>query len=135
MNLLIALLLITFEATSEGFKLRKWHIVSEMIELIYLACITFIIFGWYNGYFAVMVSNPEFWFILFGYILLRYAIFDFVFNLASGQSLFYIGNTKLFDKILGKLSEKTAGWFPYVTKSIAFGIGLSWICGWRFGIV
>lgn len=135
MNLLIALFLIVFEASYEGFKLRKWHITSEIIEFIYLIFITFVIFGWYNGYFVEMPTNPDFWFVLVGYILFRYAIFDFIFNLASGNSLFYIGNTKLFDKLLGKLSEKTAGWFVVISKLIAFGIGLSWICGWRYGIL
>lgn len=130
MNLLIALFLIVFEATFEGFKLRKWHIASEMVEFIYLACITFIIFGWYNGYFAPTATNPEFWFILFGYVLFRFAIFDIVFNLAANQSIFYIGKTKLFDKLLVKL-----GAFVFIVKLLAFAIGLSWLCGWRYGIL
>ena len=130
MNLLIALFLIVFEALYEGFKLRKWHIISEIIEFIYLACITFVIFGWYNGYFAATATNPDFWFVLFGYVLLRFAIFDLIFNLSAGLSVFYIGKTKLFDKLLSKL-----GAWVFVPKLIAFGIGLSWVCGWRYGIL
>ena len=130
MNLLIALFLIMFEACYEGFKLRKWHIVSEIIEFIYLACITFVIFGWYNGYFATTPTNPDFWFVLFGYVLLRYAIFDLIHNMAAGLPLFYIGNTKLFDKIQAKL-----GAFILVPKILSLLIGITWLCDIRFGIL
>jgi len=134
-NFEIVLFLIIFEACYEGFKIRKWHIASEFVELIYLGIITFILLGWANGYLPQRPVNTDFWFVFFGYVLFRYAVFDFVFNIFARQPLFYIGYTKLFDKILSNLSEKTQGWFVVITKLLAFGIGLSWVCGWRYGIL
>lgn len=130
MNLLIALFLIVFEASYEGFKLRKWHIASEIIEFIFYAGIVFTIFGFTNGYITYQYSNPDFWFVLFGFVLLRFAIFDLIFNLCANQSLFYIGKTKLYDRLLSKL-----GAFVFILKLMAFVIGLSWLCDWRYGIL
>ena len=134
MNLLIALFLIVFEAIKEGFKSHKWHIASEMVELVYLTVIALVFFGWVNGALPHRMYEPDLWYILIGYTFLRYAIFDAIFNISAGLSLFYIGKTKLYDKILGKVSDKTGGTIVFFTKGIALFWGLCWLLGWRWGI-
>jgi hypothetical protein len=37
------------------------------------------------------------------YFALRFWLFDYVWNIAAGQSLFYIGNTSIYDKFLRKI--------------------------------
>ena len=92
--------LIFSEAIYEGLKANKLHIASEIIEFIYHAILYFIVIGFLCGIIPARPVNKEFVYVLIGAVLYRYAIFDFVYNISSGaDDLFYIGNTKLFDKL------------------------------------
>ena len=133
MNIIIALLLITLEGTYEGFKLRGWHKVSELIELIYLAGVTFVVFAFFNGYLT-FPAKDYFYYTLIGYILFRYALFDAIRNISAYRPLTYIGNTKVYDILLNKLSDKWNGHLVAITKLIALLWGFAWLMGWQFGI-
>jgi len=55
------------------------------------------------------------------YSLLRYGMFDPMYNLAKGRDIFYQGNTGAIDKISGNFSPQ----FIYTTKALAFVIGVT----------
>jgi hypothetical protein len=131
MNLLVALFLILFEAIPEGFADRGWKTLGGILEFIKLAVITIFIFGTLNGYFMYRIDNTNtLFYLLGGYLLLRFAIFDFAYNISRGINLFYIGSTKIFDKFwrwffnITKLPEPH---FFLVIKLIALVFGIIWL--------
>lgn len=131
MNLLLALFLILTEACFEGLRTRGYLIASELVELVYLAGVTLMAIAWLNKkYIFKDVSADRFMFVVIGYLLLRFSLFDSVWNIAAGQDLFYYGNTKLYDITMTKL-----GTFGWMLKAIAGVWGISWLMGWRNGII
>lgn len=133
MNLLLAFLLIVLEATFEGLKIAGHHVASEFVELVYLTGVTLTAFAWLNKidrkFIFRQVAVDRFIIILIGYFLLRFSIFDSVWNLAAGQSFFFYGSTKLYDITMTKL-----GTFGWMLKGIAGFWGIAWLMGWRNGI-
>jgi hypothetical protein len=131
--------LIFSEAIYEGLKANKLHIASEIIEFIYHTILYFIVIGFLCGIIPARPVNKEFVYVLIGAVLYRYAIFDFVYNISSGaDDLFYIGNTKLFDKLFSWFFTKTKfpkASFLFITRFIALLWGISWIFELRLGIL
>jgi len=127
MNLILALFLIIFEAIFEGLKTGGHHIASEMVEAVYLACVTFGLFAWINS--VKSFEYKPILRILIGYVLLRFALFDLVWNIAAGQDWFYYGITKAYDIFMAKLGGW--GWFLKVVAGIW---GVAWLMGWQDGI-
>ena len=133
MNLLLALFLIVFEAAFEGLKAIGWHIPSEFIEGVFLLVVIPATFAFVNGY-----GNPKrkpvyySWrdiftgmiIILVGYVLLRFSIFDSLWNLFAGQKWNYYGTTKLYDRIMFEL-----GGFGWMMKFIFGIIGICFLLG------
>lgn len=126
-NLLLALFLIIFEAVFEGLKIADYHIASEIVEAIFLCGITFGLFAWINNVKAF--SYQPIVKILIGYVLLRFGIFDVIWNIAAGQDWNYYGITKLYDKIMTAL-----GSWGWMMKAIAAFWGVAWLMGWENGI-
>lgn len=66
----------------------------------------------------------DFWRIILGYVLLRYAIFDILYNVLSKLSWCYIGNTSYYDKVLKWITRDILKVYPshffFLTKLIAF---------------
>ena len=130
MNLLLALGLIIFEAVYESLAHRGAKAVAGILEFFYRAGVAFIIFSWSTGYFDAGVYNPNFWYILFGYVMVRFAIFDVVYNLICKNPVFYIGNTKIYDKGFAwffRWSGISAGHFLFMFKLIFLIIGIIWL--------
>ncbi len=127
MNLLLAFFLIVLEAVYEGLKIADHHIASEIVEFIYLTGITLGLFAWING--QKQFSYKPILRILIGYILLRFAIFDLIWNLAADQRWNYYGITKLYDRVMLEL-----GGFGWMIKAIAGFWGIAWLLGWENGI-
>lgn len=127
MNLLLALFLIVTEAVFEGLKTGGHHIASEMIEAVYLACITFGLFAWINS--VKPFEYKPILKILIGYVLLRFALFDIIWNISAGQDWFYYGITKAYDIFMSKLGGW--GWFIKIISGIW---GVAWLLGWQDGI-
>jgi hypothetical protein len=127
MNLLLALFLIIFEAVYEGIKTAGYHVASEIVEFVYLAGITFGLFAWINSVKAF--DYKPLVKILIGYVLLRFAIFDIIWNISAGREWYYYGVTKFYDKIMMAL-----GSWGWMVKAIAGVWGISWLLGWQDGI-
>lgn len=131
MNLLLAFLLIVLEATFEGLKTAGYYVASEMVELVYLTGVTLMAIGWLNQkYIFKNVRADRFMFVVIGFFLLRFSLFDSIWNIAAGQDFFYYGSTKLYDQVMIQL-----GTFGWMLKGIAGLWGIAWLMGWREGIV
>lgn len=110
MNLILAIFLIVFEAVFEGLKTAGLHVPSEIVEFVYLSCITLIAFAYLNR--KMVFNDPgikSFIKVIIGYILLRFCLFDIVWNISAGQHWNYYGTTKLYDKFMTALGSW--GWF------------------------
>jgi hypothetical protein len=129
MLLFTAIFLIIFEAVPEALALKGHKAIAGIIEGIYLAVVTISIGAWLMGYSIGMYGN-DWRFILGGYLLMRFAIFDVVYNLIAGLPIAYIGTTKLSDKFWQWFFNTTkfpVGLFFGMLKFICFLIGLTWL--------
>lgn len=145
MNLLIALFLILFEASAEGLSLAGHKGLAGVIEFIFLAVVTFVMFSYTTGAYriftrrnTVLSLQPPIVRIIGGYVLLRFAIFDAIHNVCAGLPMFYIGKTKWSDQIwqwFFSVSGIATDHFLFMFKLIALLIGVSWLMGWQNGII
>lgn len=124
MILLYALIVIFAEALTEGF-LKRYSIADWLFDIfiqwvlaIFLFGIYFILAYNFNGYFL------EVWKIIVGMILVRFALFDVIWNIANGQRWNYYGTTKLYDRIMTKL-----GSFGWMAKGILGFVGICMLLG------
>ena len=127
--ILIAMFLILFEAIPEALALKGHKTTAGVIESIYRIVITVIVFLWLTGTLNQSYGH-NIYFIIGGYVLLRFAIFDIVFNLIAELPVFFIGSTKLFDKFWQWFFATTK--FPVIgflamIKFICLCIGLTWL--------
>lgn len=103
---LLLILPIIFEAVSEGLYLRGKKLLSKQIQVLLIAswfvCMWLVPFGWQ----AVVV-----------YVLLRFAVFNYVHNLSAGIPLNYLGNVSIIDKLLPIVSLGNF-WFIMVAQVI-----------------
>ena len=106
MYILAALFLIVFEMASEGLVSSGHKEIAGVIEFVYLAGVTLSVFAVVTGR-SLMRYQREFTKILIGYVLLRFAIADLIWNISAGQSWLYIGNTKWYDQIWGWFFQTT----------------------------
>lgn len=131
MNLLTALFLIIFEAVPEALSDKGKKTTSGVLEFIYLAAVTLAVFAVVNGYSLPRKDiNP--YYIIGGYVLLRFALFDLIYNFVRRNELFYIGKTKLSDKVWNWFFKKTripAGHFLPMLKFICLLISVTWLVG------
>ena len=129
MILLIFILLIFTEAAYEALKLKGKDTLSGVIEFFNRA-VTIILLSMFLAGWRWNLKNDGLFYVLGGYILLRFAIFDFVFNITARLPLFYIGTTKIYDLLWQKFFEWTK--FPkehflWMFKFIALLIGIVWL--------
>jgi len=97
---ILALFLIVFEAVPEGLSLSGSKGIAEIFEFVYLTIITLCGFAFVTKQkFPRFDYKPYFLRIIGGYILLRFALFDPVFNLSAGLPLCYIGVVKSWDQL------------------------------------
>ena len=125
MNLILAIFLL-LEAVSEGLRTGGHYLASELVEVVYLCGITYMAFAWLNRRYIFKEPDlPSFIKILIGYLLLRFALFDVIWNISAGQDLFYYGTTKLYDRIMTFLGSWGIMW-----KCIALVWGVAWLTKW-----
>lgn len=86
----------------------KWWI--QWIIAIALFGVWFLIALPFDKYYV-----PE-WKLITGFIFVRFAIFDFAYNITSGLPLMFYGTTKLYDRIMAKLGNYGLMW------KVIFGI-------------
>lgn len=124
MILIYALIVISLEALTEGF-LKRYSDVDFLFDLFVQWVLSIFLFGVYfvlaynfNGYFL------EVWKIIVGFIFVRFAIFDVLWNIARGVEWNYYGTTKLYDRIMFSLGS--FGWFM---KGICGIVGVFMLLG------
>ena len=129
MNLLLAILLL-LEAVWEGLRTGGHLLAAEIVEFVYLAGVTIGLFAWLNWrQINSFFDRGKLIKVIIGYILLRFALFDIIWNISAGQDLFYYGTTKLYDRIMTSLGSWGIMW-----KCIALVWGVAWLLGWENGI-
>lgn len=112
------LALIVLDALKDAVKDRQktlGHVLNGIFLLVVLALVT-----------TYRADNPGAW--IGAYILLRYALFNLVYNLIRGLPIFYIGTTDPIDDLIrGFLywTKFSSTHFQFLTKLIALCIGLS----------
>lgn len=131
MYLLISLFLIFFEAIPEALRDKGKKKLAGRIEFIYRAVITLIAFEWLIGN-PNLIHVREFGIghVLIGYVLVRYALFDLIYNSISQLPWSYLGTTKDSDISLNWFLNKTRipdDAFLGPTKLIAFFWGVAWL--------
>lgn len=135
----IALFLIVFEAVPEGLALAGHKTIAGVIEFVFLAGVTLTVFAYFTIHYpnkagqyyyaftslsqkSVNWCNPNFWWYIAGYVLLRLALFDIIHNISAGLPILYLGDTKLFDIVMTKLASW--GWFMRFIGGI---VGITWL--------
>ena len=129
MILLTAILFIGIEALYEGLALTGHKTIAGIIEGIYRAVVTLIVFAWLIG-LQWHIYEGNYYFIIGGYLLMRFAIFDLIYNAIAGLPLTYIGKTKLSDKFwtwFFKVTNFPQSLFLVPLKVICFLIGVVWL--------
>jgi hypothetical protein len=136
--LFVALFLILFEAIPEGLALGGHKTIAGGFEFIYLAAITVFVYACVIGLnFTWSKPTTSFIHVLIGYVLLRFALFDIVYNLSAGLNLFFIGTTKGSDQIWNWFFDWSGfppNLFLGLLKFIAFVWGVAWLMEWWDGI-
>jgi len=127
MILLYAILFIEFEAITEGLIKRKDPVWSEFVfeewfqyvTAILLFLVWFLVIALpFDAYFVPV------WKIITGFVLVRFFMFDVIWNVTRGVAWNYYGTTKLYDRIMTKL-----GGFGWFLKIICGIVGTCFLLG------
>lgn len=128
MILIYAIAIILIEAIGEGLLKRFDTGINEVIfdnfnqwiiALMFFGIFLLIAFN-FTGYFV-----PA-WKIITGFVFVRFAIFDVIWNISRGVKWNYYGTTKLYDRIMFELAEW--GW---MVKAISGIIGTIFLLGYE----
>lgn len=99
MILIICLFLIIFEAISEAFYDNGSKTLSGVFEFILRSATTIVVLFWLFGIDSPFGYELSLFKLIGGYVLLRFAIFDVAYNLVRRLPIFYVGETKIYDKV------------------------------------
>ena len=128
--LVIILFLIISEAIYEALYDEGKKTLSGLVEFFYRAVVTVMALLWLSDKFSLPSSPVPLWKLIGGFIFIRYALFDLTYNLIRKLPWFYIGQTKIFDKVWNWFFRKTmfpVGHFLWLTKFILLLIGIAWL--------
>ena len=109
---LIAILII-LDAVKDALYDNGKKFASGVIDIFYVSAI---ICG------VVLFAGPWQWILV--YFLLRYAVFDVIYNLIRRLPPLYIGTTKPYDKIIQKIGVNKVH-FLFITKLMALFAGIA----------
>lgn len=129
MTLLIFLILIISEALYEGLYDNGKKALAGVLEFFNRLLMVGMIILWLNGT-DYEFAHRELWVLIGGYLLLRFALFDVVYNLMRDLPVFYVGETKLYDKLWRKFfgwSGISSEYFLAMFKFIALLISVTWL--------
>lgn len=126
MLLYTAVILILTEAVGEGLLKRSGSGINDIIfdgwvQWVIALMMFGIWFVWalhFDGYFVPV------WKMITGFVFVRFAIFDVVWNISRGMKWNFYGTTKLYDRILYEL-----GSFGWMLKVICGIIGIVFLLG------
>lgn len=126
MLLFTAILFISFEAIAEGLA-KRFNFADEIFDAWVQWVIALLLFGvWFivsihfDGYYVPV------WKIVTGFVFVRFAIFDVLWNLSRGVEWNYYGTSKWYDRVMYELGS--FGWF---LKAIAGAVGIVFLMGWE----
>lgn len=71
--------------------------------------------------FVIDIKKDEWYWYLLEYSFIRFATFDYIYNISAGNDLTYYGQSQGYDKFLGKQEE----WGVAVIKGTVLMIGVS----------
>jgi hypothetical protein len=120
-NIYFALLLTLPEAIYEGLR-SKHPAASFVVEFLFRFAVAVIVFAVAGG-MTFPGTQDYYLYHIFGYVLVRFAIFDFVYNLSAGLPIFFVGSTKIYDRVLAKVPMHLI----VFAKGIALFIGIVWL--------
>ena len=101
-------ILIILDALKDALYDERRKYLAGVVDMVYLSAM---ICG------VVLLQGDWMWIII--YVLLRYAVFDLIYNIIRGLSLLYVGTTKPYDEIIRKLFNENAIHFLFMTKLMA----------------
>ena len=115
---LILLTTVIIDAVGDAFRTRKWQILHHILE------VTGII-AWFS---LLFVAKEVSVFYPIMYVLGRIAVFDPIYNFASGMPLKYVGNSSLYDRFLRKFTfwVKEPGFLLWVIRALCLYWWLTW---------
>jgi len=106
--------------------------LSGLVEFVLRAIMFLALAAWMAGieFSKLWVVDIHLGRLVLGYAFVRWALFSMIYNLFRSDiklDIFYVGNTKLFDKVLKTLLEKSR--FPIppflgITKLISLIVGI-----------
>jgi hypothetical protein len=117
-NLYLALFLIFFEVFPEALADSGRKTFAGVLEFIYRACVAVALFGIVAGFQWNLGTMDYFWYHIGGYVLLRYCLLDIIYNLINELPIGYIGKTKFWDKVYGRVMAKVPVGFILFSKAI-----------------
>lgn len=123
MVLLLAIIVICFEAVVEGLIKRHSPAISE---IIFKWWVQWLIAGGLFGLWLLyaLQSDIPVWKLITGFVFVRFLIFDYVWNLSRGVKLNYYGTTKLYDRIMFSL-----GSWGHFMKFVLGTVGIVFLLG------
>ena len=101
-------ILIILDALKDALYDERRKYASGLADMVFLSAM---IYG------VVLLRGDWMWIII--YVLLRYAVFDLIYNIIRGLSLLYVGTTKPYDKLIRKIFNENAIHFLFITKLMA----------------
>ena len=109
---ILAAVLCLLELTYEGFKYRGLSRLSGLVESVFLLIVIPSTILWFlqidSPFESFALDRPgNWWKILVGVLLFRFGCFDTLINLVMKQKWYYIGTTKMYDRTIRKILDKT----------------------------
>jgi len=137
--------LIVLDAVGDGLRDRKFRMVAGILETLLLTLLLSSMLFFQTLYWPVTLWPDQCALLILAYAVLRYALFDVIYNLVKGNFyLFTTGTTKLFDRIhtkiidwiirkswFGKLLDIPEDIFLFTIKILALVLGFLLI-KWSF---
>lgn len=133
MLLFFAIIIICFEAVTEGLIKRHSPAVSAIIFKWWLqwliAGILFVLWLLYalqfDGYYVPV------WKMITGFVFVRFLVFDNVFNFSAKLPFDYIGTMKGYDQALGWIRDMWGFGTILFMKFVFGGWGMFWLLGYK----
>lgn len=133
LTLLLFIVLIFLEALYESLYDTGKKTLSGVIEFFHRAIFYLALMAWMIKYPFIWEIDLPFWKLLIGFLFIRYSIFSFIYNLFRFDvdiPLFYVGHTKIFDKVINWFLAKSKfnpSIFLGITKLACFILGADFL--------
>jgi len=82
----------------------------QPVALLILVVLTLIVRPDYDGYQLALIA--------YSYFILRFSLFDYIWNLFAGEDIFYIGNSSLYDKVCQRIAPAMLHFIKVVSGSV-----------------